>query len=84
MIMDETKAEEIVFKMKTLDAEFQKMTRMVKDASEAFEAYQETIDKLESQFRLFRAMYWKLKDDLKPIAAGPISVPPDAPPSVKG
>lgn len=82
--MDEKKIEEIVASMKTLEQEFQKMSRAVKDASEAFDAYQESIGKLESQFSFFRRLYWKLQDMVKPIKMSPIQPPPDAPPSIKG
>jgi hypothetical protein len=77
--------DDLIGKFKTLEAEFDKMSRMVKDASDAFEAYQETIDKLESQFVLFRRMYWKLKDEMKVVQIPAIDdtaiiPPPDVPP----
>ena len=79
MNMDAKNMDDMIARFKTLEAEFDRMARMVKDASDAFDEYQAKVELLESQSRLFRSMYWKLKDDMKPIVAGLIDRPPVAP-----
>lgn len=62
---------EMATKIEQITTEFKRMEYLMKDASEAYDNYQECIMKLESEFALFRRLYFNLKDAFKQVVQPP-------------
>ena len=65
------KTEEIIFKMKELEGEFDRMRIAVRDLGEAFSDFQEKLMEAESKFGMFRRLYWKIKEQIEGFLAAP-------------